>query len=481
MIDFPETFLWGAAISATQAEGAYNRDGKGLTIQDFITSGSLNNERRFTPEISDEHYYPSHDGVKFYDYALDDIETFASLGLKSFRLSISWARIFPNGNEETPNQLGLDHYLKIFKLCKEHKIEPIVTLSHFDTPWFITKNYNGFYSRETIQMFLNYAETVMNYYKGYVKYWLPFNEINFGVLQMGAYKSLGMIDPEIANGTKNANYSELKVPLSKQIVALHHQFIASALTVKLAHKIDPNNKVGCMIGYITQYPLTSHPKDILKAQEIDRILNKFASDVSVRGEYPSYIQNWFHENNIELEITQEDAEILKAGTVDFYAFSYYMSNCATFRSDVEVVHGNLMGGVKNEYLETTDWGWQLDPQGLTYTLNDLWDRYEIPLMIVENGLGAPDEVIDGKINDQYRIEYLKNHIEAMQKALSYGVNLIGYMPWSALDLVSSGTGEMKKRYGLVYVDRDNEGNGNYKRIIKESGYWYQSVIKNRGV
>lgn len=476
MSKFSNDFLWGAAISATQTEGGYLEGGKGLTIQDFITGGSLNRERKFTPTISDDYFYPSHEAVDFYGHAIEDLNMLASLGLKSIRLSISWARIYSNGDDAEVNQEGLDYYMSLFKECKKLGLEPVVTLSHFDFPWKVTKEYNGFYSRETIDLFLRYVKTVMTEFKGYVRYWLTFNEINFGVLPMGAFKAQGMIDKNIANGDKVVNYSELRVPLQDQITALHHQFLASALTVELAHEIDPNNKVGCMIGYITQYPLTSHPKDILEAQKIDRILNKFSSDVCVKGEYPTHIFKWFKDNNVELEIPESDKEILKRGVVDFYSLSYYMSNCATFRDDVEVVHGNLMGGVKNDYLEASEWGWQVDPLGLTYTLNDIWDRYNIPLMIVENGLGSADELIDGRIKDDYRIDYLKAHIEAIEKALEYGVDVIGYMPWSAIDLVSSGTGEMKKRYGLIYVDKNDNGEGKFTRTIKDSGYWYRDTI-----
>jgi 6-phospho-beta-glucosidase len=272
----------------------------------------------------------------------------------------------------------------------------------------------------------------------------------------------------------------MTVSLQERLQALHHQLIASALTVSAAHRINPDIKVGCMISHITQYPLTCNPKDVLETQKKDRILNKFTGDVMVRGVYPTYIRRWWKENDIELHMEPDDQDILLHGKVDFYSFSYYMSNCTTVRTDVEQVNGNLMGGAKNPYLSASDWGWQIDPDGLRYTLNDLWDRYQIPLMIVENGLGAVDIPEDGKIHDNYRIEYFKKHIEAIREAVSDGANVMGYTTWSPIDSVSAGTGEMKKRYGFVYVDRHDDGTGDYKRIKKDSFAWYKKCIQSNG-
>lgn len=477
---FPKSFLWGGAISANQCEGGWKEGGKGLTIQDFVKGGTASKPRMFTPVINENEYYPSHNAIDFYNKYVEDIALLGEMGFKCFRMSISWARIFPNGDDLEPNKEGLLFYENIFLECKKYNIEPIVTLSHFDIPWEIVKKYNGFLSRETIDIFVKYSKTVMKYYKGKVKYWLTFNEINFGVLEMGAYKSLGLINKEDLNSKEDIAKGDLKVSMQEQIQALHHQFLASAATVIAAHEIDPENKVGCMIGHITQYPLTCNPKDVLECQHKDRILNKFSGDVVVRGEYPSYIFRWLEENNINIEFKEGDIELLKAGVVDFYSFSYYMSNCVSVQDDVEEVSGNLMGGVKNPYLKASEWGWQIDPEGLRYTLNELWDRYRIPLMIVENGLGAPDKVEDGKIHDTYRIDYMRDHIKAMDEAIADGVDLIGYTSWAPIDLVSASTGEMYKRYGFIYVNRHDDGTGDYKRIRKDSFYWYKKVIETNG-
>lgn len=477
---FSKDFLWGAATAANQCEGAYQDGGKGLTIQDFVKGGSVSTPRMFRAKIDKNEYYPSHDAIDFYHRYKGDIALLGELGLKCYRMSISWARIFPNGDDAEPNQEGLDFYLDVFLTCKKYGIEPMVTLNHFDIPWGVVTKYGGFSNRKTIDLFVRYAETVMKYYKGLVKYWLTFNEINFGMLPIGAYKSLGLLEAEDLQTDKWIPKEELKRSPQRQMQALHHQFLASAKVVKAAHEIDSENMVGCMIAHITQYPLTCHPQDLLECQEKDRVLNKFAGDLMVRGEYPGYIKSWMKREKLQISFEKDDEKILKEGTVDFYAFSYYITNCATVRTDVEQVNGNLMGGAKNPYLKASDWGWQIDPGGLRYTLNQLWDRYEIPLMIVENGFGAADQLQNGKVHDGYRIDYLREHVKAMAKAVEEGVNLMGYTMWSPFDLVSAGTGEMHKRYGLIYVDRYDDGSGNYERIRKDSYYWYQKCIAANG-
>lgn len=480
MKTFPEDFLWGGAQSANQSEGAWLEGGKGTTLQDYVKGGSLDEGRVFTPQIEKAAYYPSHMAVDFYHRYKEDIALIAQMGFRCFRMSISWARIFPTGEEKEPNQKGLDFYDKVFAECEKYHIIPIVTLCHFDMPWSIVEKYNGFANRRTIDLFLHYARTVMEYFKGRVTYWLPFNEINFGVLKLGAYKSLGLLDRKYLKSDEPIDKEEMEVSLEQQIQALHHQFLAHAGAVSLAHEIDGENKVGCMIGYITEYPLTCNPHDVLKCQQTDRILNKFAGDVLVRGKYPSYIFKWFRMCGIHLEKLENDDRILQEGTVDYYSFSYYMSNCITVKEDAETVKGNLMGGVKNPYLETSPWGWQIDPEGLRYTLNEIYDRYQLPLMIVENGLGYNDKLEAGKIHDSYRIDYMRKHIEAMRNAIDDGVDLKGYMTWSPVDSVSSGTGEMKKRYGCVYVDRYDDQTGDFTRIKKDSFYWYKNCIEKNG-
>ena len=478
---FPKDFLWGGATAANQCEGGYQEGGKGITIQDLVKGGSRNSPRMFKSRIEADQFYPSHQAVDFYNHYKEDIKYFGEMGFRCYRMSISWARIFPNGDDIQPNEEGLKFYDDIFNECRKYKIEPMVTLSHFDIPWSLTVRKNGFLSRDTINDFVRYAECVMNYYKGKVRYWLTFNEINFGILEMGAYNSLGIVQPEDMENDDFIPKSRLKRNRQQQFQALHHQFIASAMVTRLAHEIDPQNKVGCMISHITQYPLTCHPQDILETQKKDRILNKFCGDVMVWGSYPKYMETYMCDNQIEIEKQPEDAKILKNGCVDYYAFSYYMTNCSTIRTDVEQVNGNLMGGARNPYLKASEWGWQIDPSGLQYTLNNLWDRYHIPLMIVENGLGAPDVISpDGKIHDDYRINYLTDHIKAIGASISEGADVMGYTVWSALDLISAGTGEMYKRYGLVYVDRHDDGTGDFRRIPKDSFYWYKKCIESNG-
>jgi 6-phospho-beta-glucosidase len=384
-------------------------------------------------------------------------------------LSIAWSRIFPKGDETEPNEEGLAFYDQVFDECRKHGIEPLVTISHFELPYALAENYGGFANRQTIDFFVRYATTLFERYKDKVKYWLTFNEINFGTLPLGGRNLLGILDKE---DNEERRYQ-----------ALHHMFIASALAVKIGHEINPEFNIGCMLAYMTMYPLTCKPEDALANQELVKKLNWFCGDVQVKGKYPYYMKHYFEKQNIHLKFAADDEKILREGTVDFYTFSYYMTSCVTADLDEngDRVGGNLFGGVKNNYLETSEWGWQIDPVGLRFTLNELYDRYEIPLMIVENGLGAVDHVEeDGTIHDSYRIEYFRRHIEEMGKAIEDGVDLIGYTPWGCIDLVSGGTGEMSKRYGFIYVDKDDEGKGTFDRSRKDSFYWYKKVIASNG-
>lgn len=472
---FPKGFLWGGAVAANQCEGAWNVDGKKESICDHLTAGSMHENRKFTSEILSEESYPSHEAVDFFHHYKEDIKLFAEMGFKVFRLSIAWSRIFPNGDEKLPNEEGLKFYDNVFDECIKYGIEPLVTLSHFEIPYHLVKTYKGFSNRKVVSFFEHYAKTVFERYKNKVKYWLTFNEINFATMPMGNLEVLGIVNRE------NEEISNPLDDIQLRFQALHNVFIASAKAVKIAHKINPNFKIGCMIAHITMYPLTCKTEDLLLQQELDNLINNFCADVQVRGEYPNYIFNYFKKNNIKIIFEHEDEKILKDGCVDFYSFSYYMSNCVTTEEGHETTMGNLLGGVKNPYLQVSEWGWQIDPKGLRYTLNKLYDRYQIPLFIVENGLGAIDEIdFEGCINDDYRISYLKSHIKEMDKAIEEGVELIGYTMWSAIDLISSGTGEMKKRYGLIYIDKDDNGNGTLNRIKKKSFYWYKKVIESNG-
>ncbi|MTK10206.1 MAG: glycoside hydrolase family 1 protein [Hungatella sp.] len=472
---FPDNFLWGGAVAANQCEGAWEADGKKESICDHLTAGSLNKNRVFTSEIRKEERYPSHTAVDFYHHYKEDIALFAEMGFKVFRLSIAWSRIFPNGDDEIPNEEGLQFYDRVFDECHRYGIEPMVTLSHFEIPYHLVKAYKGFTDRRMIGFFERYVRCVMDRYKDKVKYWLTFNEINFATMPMGNLEVLGIInreDDEVANPLDDKNL---------RFQALHHVFLASARAVAAAREINPDFKVGCMIAHITMYPLTSRPEDMLLLQELDHLINDFCADVQVKGSYPGYALRYLEENQIQLAVEPEDEAVLRNGCVDFYSFSYYMSNCVTTEEGHSTTLGNLLGGVRNPYLETSQWGWQIDPKGLRYTLNKIQDRYGIPIFIVENGLGAVDEPDDnGLIRDDYRINYLRQHITEMERAINSHVNLMGYTVWSALDIVSSGTGEMKKRYGFIYVDQDDQGNGTMKRVRKKSFYWYKKVIETNG-
>lgn len=340
----------------------------------------------------------------------------------------------------------------------------------------MTQHYNGWASRKLIDFYLNYCEVIFNRYKDKVKYWLTFNEINCGMLPMGNFMSLGILN----EGTKLFS-DQVDIP-QLRFQGLHHQFVASAKAVQLGHKINPDFKIGCMIAFMTSYPYTPNPKDLLKCQSDMQRMNYYCGDVQVKGEYPYFAKRLWKENDVVLEMADDDINTLKNGTVDFYTFSYYMSSCVTVDESVEDVSGNLIQGMKqNPYLEASDWGWQIDPEGLRYTLNEIYDRYHVPLMVVENGLGAFDKVEDGKVHDNYRIDYLRKHIQCMAQAIEDGVDLIGYTPWGCIDLVSASTGEMAKRYGFVYVDADDNSNGTFNRLRKDSFYWYKKVIASQGV
>lgn len=398
----------------------------------------------------------------------------AEMGIKIYRMSISWARIFPNGTEELPNENGLKFYDDVFKELKKYNIEPLVTIYHNEMPLNLVTEINGWADRRCIDYYVKFAEVIMKRYKNYVKYWIPINEINDLTTHVGNWNHGGILN----KGTDT--FQDQKDDPNKRFAALHNQFVASAKTVILGKKINPNFQFGTMICHITVYPLTCHPEDILLTQQEDQLRNRFSGDVQMKGKYPYYMKNYFERNNIYFEVLPEDEKILIEGHCDFYTFSYYMTNCITRQKDVAQVSGNIMGGAKNPYLNATEWNWQIDPIGLRYTLNHIYDRYNAPIMITENGLGAKDTLIDGKIHDNYRINYYQEHIKQMKLAIDDGVNLIGYTPWTAIDVISCSTGEMAKRYGFIYVDVDDNGNGTFKRYKKDSFYWYQKVIATNG-
>lgn len=468
-------FLWGGATAANQFEGAWDVDGKGPSTSDMCTNGTRTNPKRVTTTIEPDTLYPSHEAIDFYHHYEEDIALFAEMGFKCFRMSINWTRIFPTGMEEQPNEKGLEFYDKVFDCCRKHNIEPLVTISHYEMPYALVEKCNGWEGRECIGYFENYCKVIFERYKDKVTYWLTFNEINAGTMPLGNVLSTGTI--------KGYSGSIRAIPDNPQAryQALHHQFVASAKVVKYAHEHYPQFKLGNMICFITSYAYTCNPDDILLTQGQMRKMNWYSSDVMVRGEYPHYAKRFWAENNITIKMEPGDAEILKEGTVDFYTFSYYMSNCVSVNPELEKTAGNISGGLKNPYLQSSDWGWQIDPKGLRYVLNEIYDRYRIPLMVVENGLGAFDKLEeDGSINDDYRIDYLRQHIEQMKEAVKDGVDLIGYTPWGCIDLVSASTGEMAKRYGFIYVEKYDDGTGSLARRKKKSFGWYKQVIATNG-
>ena len=474
-MSFKEDFLWGGAVAANQCEGAWNIDGKGMSCADICTGGSYTKAKRITPELEKDTFYPSHEAIDFYHRYKEDIALFAEMGFKVFRFSIAWTRIFPTGEEEKPNEKGLEFYDNVIDECLKYGIEPLITISHYEVPFSLTQKYNGWASREMIDIYLKYCEAIFNRYKGKVKYWLTFNEINGATCGFGGFLSQGILNEGTTDLMNQVDIPQLRFQ------ALHHQFVASAKAVKMAHEIDKNYKVGCMIAFAPMYPLTCNPSDVLASNERNHLINWFCGDVHVRGVYPKYLDRYFKENNIEIKLEENDEEILKEGTVDFYTFSYYSSGCATADKEKLMVNGNLFGGVNNPSLKASEWGWQIDAKGLRYILNEIYDRYQIPLMVVENGLGAYDKIEeDGSIKDDYRIEYLRKHIEEMHEAVLDGVDLIGYTPWGCIDLVSASTGEMAKRYGFIYVEKYDDGTGDLSRRKKKSFEWYKKVIATNG-
>ena len=460
-------FLWGGAVAANQCEGAYRADGKGISTADCMTAGTAERKREYTRGILPNKYYPSHEAIDFYHHYKEDIALFAEMGFKCFRTSINWTRIFPNGNETKPNEKGLEFYDRLFAECLKYGIEPVVTISHYETPYHLAETIGSWRSREMIGHYLRFCKTIFRRYRDKVRYWMTFNEINVLVL-----------NPEMAAGIR-LEEGEAFYPVLYQ--AAHHMLVASAEAVNLGHSINPDFRIGMMMLYPAFYGETCHPLDQLKCLEaID--IHYFFSDVQVRGYYSSKGKKFLARKGVNLKKDPQDEEILKNGTVDYIGFSYYNSNVASRQLDRDTTPGNMMHTIPNPYLKASDWGWTVDPVGLRLALNYLYDRYQIPLFVVENGLGAVDKAeADGSICDDYRIAYLREHIAQMKLAVEEdGVELMGYTPWGCIDLVSAGTGEMKKRYGFVYVDKDNEGKGTLARRKKASFAWYQKVIASNG-
>lgn len=467
---FPADFLWGGALAANQAEGAYLEGGKGLTTVDMIPHGKdrltvkLGQQKRF--ELREDEFYPSHVGIDFYHRYKDDIALMAEMGFSVFRTSIAWSRIFPNGDETVPNAQGIAFYRDVFNECKKHGIEPLVTLCHFDVPMHLVREYGSWRNRKMVAFFTHYARTCFEAFDGLVKYWLTFNEIN--ILLHSPFSGAGLVfEP-------NDNQEQVKYQ------AAHHELLASALATKIAHEVNPENQVGCMLAGGNFYPWSCKPEDVWAALEKDRE-NLFFIDVQARGAYPSYTQRLFREKGISIDMAPGDSEILK-NSVDFVSFSYYASRCASAdMNEHNSSAANIVKSLKNPHIQASEWGWGIDPLGLRITMNMMYDRYQKPLFLVENGLGAKDKITpQGEIDDEYRISYLREHIKAMADAIEDGIPVMGYTSWGCIDLVSASTGEMSKRYGFVYVDRDDQGNGTLARTRKKSFYWYQKVIASNG-
>ncbi|WP_416325390.1 6-phospho-beta-glucosidase [[Eubacterium] hominis] len=471
-MSFKTDFLWGGATAANQCEGGYNLDGRGLSNVDLCPAGkerfSIIRGLEKVTNFTEIYYYPAKTGIDMYHHYKEDIALFAEMGFKTYRFSVSWSRIFPNGNEEEPNEEGLKFYDNIILECKKYNIEPLVTINHFECPMFLVNKFGSWRSRELIGFYENLCRVLFTRYKGLVKYWITFNEIN--ALLFAPFMAAGVYYKE------GENREQVKYTIA------HHELVASAKVTKLAHEIDPNYMIGCMMAAGEVYPYSCRPEDVFDALNKNRE-NYFFVDVQARGYYPNYIIKELERKQIVIPFKEDDEDILRNNTVDFVSFSYYSSKCTS--TDLEILEkskGNMYLGVKNPNLENSEWGWPIDPLGLRITLNSLYDRYQKPLFIVENGLGAKDVPDDkGFINDNYRIYYLREHIKAMKDAVDIdGVDLLGYTTWAPIDLVAASTGEMSKRYGFIYVDRDDKGNGSLKRSKKKSFDWYKKVIATNG-
>ncbi|MGY3779589.1 glycoside hydrolase family 1 protein [Isobaculum melis] len=472
---FPSNFLWGGAISANQAEGAWNQSGKGPSVADVMMCKNNLDIANYTDETSIEdiqHHlkntndklFPKRIGIDFYHRYQEDIRLLAEMNINTFRLSISWARLFPRGDEEKPNQAGLDFYRDIFMECQKYGIEPLVTLSHYEMPLYLVEAFGGWQDRKVMDYFVHYCQVVFEEFHELVHYWIPFNEID-SVLR----------HPFVSAGL-TADAKDKRTMYQ----AMHYQYVASAKVVELCHRIDKTAQIGCMLTGIMAYPYTCRPEDNDKAQQMRHYMY-LSGDVQIKGHYPKAVEAMLKET-LQLDFTEEDKQVLATNHCDFLAFSYYMSITQGIEKDQPTAAGNTISGIKNPYLESTDWGWQVDPLGLRMICQDLYNRFEVPLFIVENGLGAKDVVTsDGQILDDYRIDYHRKHLKELTHVINQDhIAVMGYLTWGIIDIVSSSSAEMEKRYGFIYVDLDNQGTGTLKRIPKKSFYWYQEVINSQG-
>ncbi len=479
-MSFPEGFLWGGAIAANQAEGAWNVGGKGWSVCDVATYKPNVDVKDYKAHVEissaaiqkamadlDDTYYPKRRGIDFYHHYKEDLALLAEMGFRVFRLSIAWTRLYPTGEEEEPNAEGLAFYEEVLKEMKRLHIEPLVTLSHYEMPLSLCLKYNGWTDGRVIDCFVRFCRTCFEQYGKYVKYWLNFNEVD-SILRH-PFITAGIIPDRCGEKGETACCYQ----------ALHHQFVASGIVTKMCHDLIPGSQMGCMLTKLMTYPRTCAPEDVAAAQK-KNLENMFYSDVMVFGEYPPMILRDLEKRGIHIEMEPGDLDIIREGTVDFVSFSYYMSMTESVDPNAERTPGNTVLGVRNPYLESSEWGWQVDPVGLRISLIELYDRYKKPLFIVENGIGARDTVEGGAIHDGYRIDYFRRHFQEMEKAIDDGVELMGYTSWAPIDLVSASTSQMSKRYGFIYVDQDDLGKGTLERIRKDSFYWYQKVIRTNG-
>ena len=463
----------GGALAANQCEGAWNVDGKGVSISDVMSAGSRKKARKWSWEVNPKENYPSHRAVEFYYHFKEDLDLFQEMGFTMLRVSVAWSRIFPNGDNEIPNEAGLRFYDELFMGMKKRGIEPLVTISHFDIPLHLVKKYNGWANRKLIDLFFRYAKLLLDRYHKQVKYWICFNEIN----------SLAIAGGVTCGGYTLKNSFDKVPPLCHEndilrFQALHHQIVASAMVARYGRSIDSRQHFGAMLAHVTSYPLTCNPKDVFLAWKSDNENNGFVLDAMVKGNYSNFYKKMLAKMDVRIVVENEDLAIMKQGCCDFISFSYYQSRCVSMDEKSQKSEGNLLGGVTNPYLKESEWGWQIDPLGLRFTINKLYDRYQVPIMVVENGLGALDRIENGKIYDPYRTEYLKAHLgEALKAKEEDGAELLAYLWWGPIDIVSASTGEMRKRYGFIYVDYDDEGHGTMQRIRKESFWEYKKIIR----
>ncbi|MCD8146651.1 MAG: 6-phospho-beta-glucosidase [Clostridiales bacterium] len=475
MFMLPDNFLWGGAVAAHQLEGAYREGGRGISTSDILTSGNAQTPRQITDGVQPGCYYPNHEGIDFYHRYPEDVALFEEMGFRCFRTSISWSRIFPQGDELEPNEEGLAFYDRLFDELRAHGMEPVVTLCHFELPYGLAMKYGGFRNRKLIDFYLRYCEAVFRRYKDKVKYWLLFNEIN---------NQTDTTRPIYALTNSAILFEEGENREQVTWQAVHHELVAGALAVRLGHEINPAFQIGCMMAWVPIYPASCNPKDMLAAT--DRMHDRFLfTDVYVRGHYPDYAASMWAKKGVHIKTQPGDEKILAQGTVDFISLSYYMSAVVDHRESADTDAKGFAGSVTNPYLQYSDWGWAIDPDGLRYSLNQLYERYELPIFVVENGFGAYDQLMntpgDYVVEDDYRIAYLRAHIQAVKQAVEVDrVNVMGYTVWGCIDVVSFGTGEFSKRYGFIYVDKDDQGNGTLQRAKKKSFYWYQKVIATNG-